>query len=128
VEQPIKSVSHLMRVARVAAIAVAIAPPAFAQSNVERSTAPLGKIPTLTLPVPPEVAVPNVPSSGASPTNILPTPTPNRPNTLGDCLADWDAATHMSKAEWRRTCQRTVNGTDLPDTVYGYRARQKKRR
>ena len=25
---------------------------------------------------------------------------------LKTCLGDWDAQTHMSKAEWRTTCQR----------------------
>ena len=125
-EQPVKSVSQVLRIASLAAMAMA--PPALAQSNVEKNTAPLGTIPTLTLPVPPEVNVPNVPSSGASSTDVLPSPTPNRPETLGDCLADWDAGTHMSKAEWRQSCLRTVNGTDLPDAVSGYRAGQKKRR
>jgi hypothetical protein len=32
-------------------------------------------------------------------------------DTLADCMSYWDAGTHMSKAEWRRTCQRTRNGT-----------------
>jgi hypothetical protein len=125
-EQPVKSASHLLRIASLAALAMA--PPALAQANVEQSTAPLGKIPTLTLPVPPEVIVPNVSPNSTSSTDALPAPTPNRPQTMGDCLADWDAATHMSKAEWLRSCQRTVNGTDLPDAVYGYRAGQRKRR
>ena len=25
---------------------------------------------------------------------------------LEQCMKDWDAATHMSKQDWRRTCQR----------------------
>jgi hypothetical protein len=25
---------------------------------------------------------------------------------LDQCMKDWDAATHMSKQDWRRTCQR----------------------
>jgi hypothetical protein len=28
---------------------------------------------------------------------------------LKTCLTDWDAQTHMSKAEWRTTCQRVSN-------------------
>jgi hypothetical protein len=28
--------------------------------------------------------------------------------TLQDCLALWDAATHMSKQEWKATCKRTM--------------------
>jgi len=27
---------------------------------------------------------------------------------LKTCLADWDAATHMSKGEWRTTCNRVA--------------------
>jgi hypothetical protein len=26
------------------------------------------------------------------------------------CLEDWDAATHMTKKEWERTCRRVVDG------------------
>jgi hypothetical protein len=26
------------------------------------------------------------------------------------CLNDWDAATHMTKNEWKRTCRRVVDG------------------
>jgi hypothetical protein len=26
----------------------------------------------------------------------------------------WDSTTHMSKPEWRTTCERTLNGIDLP--------------
>jgi hypothetical protein len=25
-----------------------------------------------------------------------------------DCLETWDKATHMTKQEWRRTCERTI--------------------
>ena len=28
-------------------------------------------------------------------------------------LADWDAATHMTKLEWRKACERSVK--DYPD-------------
>jgi hypothetical protein len=31
-------------------------------------------------------------------------------DTLSDCMSFWDPGTHMSKSEWRRTCQRTLNG------------------
>jgi hypothetical protein len=27
---------------------------------------------------------------------------------LSLCMADWDAATHMTKQEWRRACERSV--------------------
>jgi hypothetical protein len=31
---------------------------------------------------------------------------PRGGETLANCMADWDPATHMSKAEWRRACER----------------------
>jgi hypothetical protein len=31
--------------------------------------------------------------------------------TLAQCMTYWDPATHMSKVEWRRACQRTSEGT-----------------
>ena len=33
--------------------------------------------------------------------------------TLVDCMALWDKSTDMSKAEWKDTCVRTMNGTNL---------------
>ena len=35
--------------------------------------------------------------------------------TLADCMAMWDAGTHMTKSVWRQACQRTLNGLELPD-------------
>ena len=29
------------------------------------------------------------------------------------CIADWDAATHMTRQEWRRACERSAK--DYPD-------------
>jgi hypothetical protein len=34
--------------------------------------------------------------------------------TIEECMALWDAKTHMTKEEWRRTCRRTLNGAELP--------------
>ena len=31
--------------------------------------------------------------------------------TLAQCMAYWDAGTHMSQTEWRRACVRTKDGT-----------------
>jgi len=28
---------------------------------------------------------------------------------LAKCMADWDAATHMTRQEWARTCRRVVD-------------------
>jgi hypothetical protein len=41
------------------------------------------------------------------------TASPALRNTLDSCMGFWDAETHMSKAEWRAACRRTVNGTDM---------------
>ena len=48
------------------------------------------------------------PSAAAQPD---PVQGPALRNTLDNCMAFWDAGTHMTKAEWRAACQRTVNGT-----------------
>ena len=29
---------------------------------------------------------------------------------FAECMRDWDAATHMTKQEWARTCRRVVDG------------------
>jgi hypothetical protein len=29
--------------------------------------------------------------------------------TLKDCMGFWEPATHMTKAEWRAACMRTIN-------------------
>lgn len=34
-------------------------------------------------------------------------------NSLADCMAFWDKATHMTRTEWRRACRRTMSGTSL---------------
>jgi hypothetical protein len=33
---------------------------------------------------------------------------------LSQCLESWDAGTHMTKREWRRTCERPVRGYPGP--------------
>ena len=32
--------------------------------------------------------------------------------TVGDCMRLWDPATHMSKADWQRTCRRVQGRLD----------------
>ena len=50
--------------------------------------------------------------------SILPSPPAKRPDPTSEdriaewlktCLADWDRATHMTKAEWRTTCRRVAD-------------------
>jgi hypothetical protein len=43
-------------------------------------------------------------------------------NTLASCMGFWDNTTHMSRAEWRQTCVRTLNGIDLPVEMGGPQA------
>jgi len=49
-------------------------------------------------PPPLSTTVPNVSSNATIPLG--------GGETLANCMADWDPATHMSKAEWRRACER----------------------
>lgn len=35
-------------------------------------------------------------------------------STLAGCMALWEKATHMTRAEWQRTCKKTLNATELP--------------
>jgi hypothetical protein len=54
---------------------------------------------------------PQLGSSGAgSSTEKLGPPDDAREESLADCLSFWDPGTHMSKDEWRHTCERTMNG------------------
>jgi hypothetical protein len=34
---------------------------------------------------------------------------PSKVDRLAQCLRDWDAATHMTRQEWGRTCRRVVS-------------------
>jgi len=34
--------------------------------------------------------------------------------TLADCMGFWDRGTHMSKAEWKAACLRTMKGCISP--------------
>ena len=63
-------------------------------------------------PAPPlDTAVPNPTSTStvSPPSATIPLDAPHQ-ETLEECMSFWDAGTHMSKTEWRRTCQRTLNG------------------
>src|SRR5215510_15764901 len=71
--------------------------------------------------------------SGQSPKpSILPSPPAQRPDQtmeariaewFSTCMADWDRATHMTKAEWRTTCRRVADergrfvAEQSPDTL-----------
>jgi hypothetical protein len=55
----------------------------------------------------PADAAPVTPPPSATPP--YPKVDPDGPrHTLQDCMAIWDKATHMTKAEWRATCKRSI--------------------
>ena len=35
---------------------------------------------------------------------------PSFERRMADCMAVWDKGTHMTKAQWRRTCKTTLDG------------------
>lgn len=108
-----------------------------------QNPSPPGTTSSSTTVVETDSSVPDTASTGATPpsavaspgVNIAALPAPSSPptetdvstggtaapvtqpggggDTLADCMVLWDAATHMSKAEWRQTCKRTLNGIEL---------------
>jgi hypothetical protein len=71
------------------------------QSSASGSTGP-------TRPVPPNSQT----SSGSSQTPATRTGKNSLNDTVADCMRLWDSATHMSKADWRRTCRRVQGRLD----------------
>jgi hypothetical protein len=66
------------------------------------------------------------PDATASPTPSSSSPSESAPSTAGgggkslqDCMGYWDSQTHMTKAEWRSACMRSVNrlANLKPETV-----------
>src|SRR5436190_9461196 len=57
------------------------------------------------LPIPPEPLSTNVGSGGSSGVSLP----GGGGGSLQDCLAFWDRETHMSKAEWQASCQRSIH-------------------
>src|SRR5262249_55862636 len=74
----------------------------------------VGGIPPLAVPAAPPDAAAGNGAAGVLGAGLVDTtvPPPHR-ETLDDCMGYWDAATHMSKNEWRQACTRTLSGTDL---------------
>jgi hypothetical protein len=48
--------------------------------------------------------------------------------TLSDCMSLWDRGTHMTRAEWRRTCRRSLNAIELSSGDNDRKPRAKKRK
>jgi hypothetical protein len=96
-------------------LAVAVAPITASIGHAEplptvENSAPgvTGRAPEPSLPTF-DQGTPQLGSSGAGSSKLGP-PDDAREETLADCLSFWDPGTHMSKEEWRRTCERTMNG------------------
>jgi hypothetical protein len=48
------------------------------------------------------------PSTATNPTESAAGGGRTKERDFKDCLGNWDKGTHMTKQEWRRTCERTV--------------------
>jgi hypothetical protein len=51
---------------------------------------------------------PGTSSGSGSPSQQAPSAPGGGGKTLADCMGFWEAATHMTKAEWRAACKRTL--------------------
>jgi hypothetical protein len=52
------------------------------------------------------------PGGSTSPSETAPSAPGGGGNSVNDCMRFWDAATHMSKQEWRAACQRVQHRLD----------------
>jgi hypothetical protein len=55
----------------------------------------------------------STPSTATNSTEAVVSGGMTKQQRLKDCLDTWDKGTHMTKKEWRRTCERTVR--DYPE-------------
>lgn len=46
--------------------------------------------------------------TSGTPLNVMALPASQQQDHFAQCLRDWDAATHMTKREWRDTCRRLL--------------------
>jgi hypothetical protein len=56
----------------------------------------------------PNLALSPSASSAASPSESAPSAPGGGGKSLADCMGFWDRETHMSKAEWKAACLRTM--------------------
>jgi hypothetical protein len=47
-------------------------------------------------------------TSGSSPSETAPSAPGGGGKTLADCMGFWDRGTHMTKAEWKAACVRSI--------------------
>jgi hypothetical protein len=114
--QPESNRLRWLFMAALATITVMMAPPASARADPVQAPAARRGIPPPAVPAaPPDAAAGNgatrTPGAGLADTTVP----PPYLETLDTCMGYWDAATHMSKSEWREACRRTLNGTELGD-------------
>jgi hypothetical protein len=65
--------------------------------------------------VQPNMALSPGASSSASPSESAPSAPGGGGKSLADCMGFWDRETHMSKAEWKAACVRTMQ--DYPTVL-----------
>jgi hypothetical protein len=59
---------------------------------------------------------PDASSGSGSPSQSKPSAPGGGGKSLADCMGFWDAATHMSKVEWRAACKRSMK--EFPDVKW----------
>lgn len=87
----------------------------------------MGTTPGYSTTVPPLAPLPTPPSVG--PAKPQSEQAPKR--SLADCMKLWERATHMTKQEWRATCQRSIKAAEAADranAALDRAARKKKKR
>jgi hypothetical protein len=57
----------------------------------------------------------NLALSSGSPSELAPSAPGGGGKTLSDCMGFWDRETHMTKAEWKAACLRTMQ--DYPSVT-----------
>jgi hypothetical protein len=119
--QPLASASSLAQTTNTG-VAVTIAPPAPAAAATQPSaigdpTPALAPLAPLSSQLPEQFATSSVaqPNSALSPGGSSGSPSETAPSapggggkTLADCMGFWDRETHMTKAEWRGACIRSM--------------------
>jgi hypothetical protein len=93
-----------------ALIAVLAASPAFARSTTSKQ-AEVAPQADMAGPMPAPISTPvTTPMTTGS---VTPPPE-SRKKRMQDCMAIWDRGTHMTKREWRRTCNTQIDEDPNP--------------
>jgi hypothetical protein len=99
-------------------LAFSLAATAAADPDAPEAPSPAAVAPAASAAAPPAsegAKEPQSPPSAAA----KPKPDPKKPEQdkralaatyFKQCMQDWDAATHMTRKEWERTCRRVVDG------------------